>query len=73
MPGVSPAARQYINAFVSGHGVPAALIASMVKVACAAQAEHAHDPALVLARMNRALCARRATASCTSSTTCSCR
>jgi len=40
---------------VSGHGVPAALIASMVKVALAAQAEHASDPAAVLAGMNRVL------------------
>jgi sigma-B regulation protein RsbU (phosphoserine phosphatase) len=40
---------------VSGHGVPAALIASMVKVALAAQVEHAADPAAVLAGMNRIL------------------
>lgn len=40
---------------VSGHGVPAALIASMVKVALAAQAEHASDPAAVLAGLNRIL------------------
>src|SRR5215218_3306712 len=40
---------------VSGHGVPAALIASMVKIALAAQAEHASDPAAVLAGMNRIL------------------
>ncbi|MEA2564484.1 MAG: phosphoserine phosphatase RsbU/P [Acidobacteriota bacterium] len=40
---------------VSGHGVPAALIASMVKVALAAQAGHASDPAAVLAGMNRIL------------------
>ena len=40
---------------VSGHGVPAALIASMVKVALAAQAGHAADPAAVLAGMNRIL------------------
>jgi sigma-B regulation protein RsbU (phosphoserine phosphatase) len=41
---------------VSGHGVPAALIASMVKIALAAQAGHANDPSLVMAGMNRALC-----------------
>lgn len=41
---------------VSGHGVPAALIASMVKVALAAQTGHAHDPAAVLEGMNRILC-----------------
>jgi len=38
---------------VSGHGVPAALIASMIKVAVAAQADHAASPGQVLTRMNR--------------------
>jgi sigma-B regulation protein RsbU (phosphoserine phosphatase) len=38
---------------VSGHGVPAALIASMIQVAAAAQAEHAASPARVLSGMNR--------------------
>src|SRR5436305_2808609 len=38
---------------VSGHGVPAALIASMVKVAAAAQAEQAASPARVLTGMGR--------------------
>ena len=42
---------------VSGHGVPAALVASMVKIALAVQDEMA-DPGLVLTRMNRALCGR---------------
>jgi sigma-B regulation protein RsbU (phosphoserine phosphatase) len=41
---------------VSGHGVPAALVASMVKLAFAAQAEHASNPAAVLGAMNRMLC-----------------
>ena len=36
----------------SGHGVPAALISSMVKVAISAQALHASDPAKVLIAMN---------------------
>jgi serine phosphatase RsbU (regulator of sigma subunit) len=40
---------------VSGHGVPAALIASMVKVAAAAQRPHAEDPARVLAGIHLAL------------------
>jgi phosphoserine phosphatase RsbU/P len=40
---------------VSGHGVPAALIASMVKVALAAQRKRADRPAEVLAGMNEAL------------------
>jgi sigma-B regulation protein RsbU (phosphoserine phosphatase) len=41
---------------VSGHGVPAALIASMVKMAASAQRTHAAHPAQVLAGMNAALC-----------------
>jgi sigma-B regulation protein RsbU (phosphoserine phosphatase) len=40
---------------VSGHGVPAALVASMVKVAIAAQFEHADDPAKVMAGLNSVL------------------
>jgi len=43
---------------VSGHGVPAALIASMVKIAFAAQADHARDPARVITGMNHALCGK---------------
>ena len=43
---------------VSGHGVPAALVASMVKVAIAAQAEHADDPARVMAGLNSILCGK---------------
>jgi len=43
---------------VSGHGVPAALIASMVKVAFASQAEHATDPAQVLNGMNQVFCGK---------------
>jgi phosphoserine phosphatase RsbU/P len=45
---------------VSGHGVPAALIASMVKVAFAAERQHADSPAAVLAGMNETLCGRLA-------------
>jgi sigma-B regulation protein RsbU (phosphoserine phosphatase) len=41
---------------VTGHGVPAALIASMVKVAFSSQQEHANAPGRVLAEMNRVLC-----------------
>jgi len=40
---------------VSGHGVPAALIASMLKVAFAGQSDHACDPAAILAGLNLAL------------------
>ncbi|HEX6973175.1 MAG TPA: PP2C family protein-serine/threonine phosphatase [Vicinamibacterales bacterium] len=48
-----------IVADVSGHGVPAALIASMVKVAFAsAAAEHGSDPAAVLASINTTLCGK---------------
>jgi len=40
---------------VSGHGVPAALIASMLKVAFAGQSDHACDPAAILAGLNASL------------------
>src|SRR3989442_4292610 len=43
---------------VTGHGVPAALIASMLKVAFAGQTAHAEEPASVLAGLNRALCGK---------------
>jgi serine phosphatase RsbU (regulator of sigma subunit) len=43
---------------VSGHGVPAALIASMVKIAVSAQLPHAEDPARVLSGMNDILCGK---------------
>ena len=41
---------------VSGHGVPAAMIASMVKMAAASQRDNAALPAQFLAGMNAALC-----------------
>jgi phosphoserine phosphatase RsbU/P len=41
---------------VSGHGVPAALIASMVKVAVQAQRGRQDEPAALLAGVNQALC-----------------
>jgi sigma-B regulation protein RsbU (phosphoserine phosphatase) len=41
---------------VSGHGVPAALIASMVKLAAAAQRAHATDPSAFLSHINAILC-----------------
>jgi sigma-B regulation protein RsbU (phosphoserine phosphatase) len=43
---------------VSGHGVPAALIASMVKVALVAQMPHGDDPARVLTGLNQIFCGR---------------
>ena len=41
---------------VSGHGVPAALIASMVKLAATTQRANAADPSGLLSGMNAALC-----------------
>jgi phosphoserine phosphatase RsbU/P len=41
---------------VTGHGLPAALIASMLKVALRAQSAHASEPAKVLSGLNQALC-----------------
>jgi serine phosphatase RsbU (regulator of sigma subunit) len=43
---------------VSGQGMPAALIASMLKIALAAQVTHAADPAQVLLGLNKALCGK---------------
>lgn len=43
---------------VSGHGLPAALIASMLEVALTAQSPHAFDPARVLAGLNQSLCGK---------------
>ena len=53
---VGPSAVGVLVADVSGHGIPAALVASMVKVAFQAQAERASDPAAVLSAMNEVLC-----------------
>ena len=43
---------------VSGHGMPAALIASMLKIALAAQSANACDPARVLSGLNQSLCGK---------------
>ncbi|HTQ97579.1 MAG TPA: SpoIIE family protein phosphatase, partial [Candidatus Acidoferrum sp.] len=43
---------------VSGHGLPSALIASMLQVALTAQKTHASEPAKVLAGLNHALCGK---------------
>ena len=43
---------------VSGHGLPAALIASMLQVALSAQVVHASEPAKVLSGLNKALCGK---------------
>jgi phosphoserine phosphatase RsbU/P len=53
---IGPSSIGILVADVSGHGVPAALVASMVKVAFSAQADHADDPAEVLSAMNQVLC-----------------
>jgi serine phosphatase RsbU (regulator of sigma subunit) len=41
---------------VTGHGVPAALVASMVKVAFSSQADYASDPAHVISALNQVMC-----------------
>jgi phosphoserine phosphatase RsbU/P len=43
---------------VTGHGVPAALIASMLKVAFSVQTEYAQHPERVLIGLNQALCGK---------------
>src|ERR1700734_2620467 len=43
---------------VSGHGLPAALIASMLQVALTAQTSHVSEPGKVLAGLNQALCGK---------------
>ena len=43
---------------VSGHGVPASLISSMVKIAFSSQLPHASNPAKVLAGINHTLCGK---------------
>ena len=53
---LGPSQLGILVADVAGHGVPAALVASMVKLAFSAQADQAHDPGHVLGAMNRILC-----------------
>ena len=53
---IGPSALGILVVDVMGHGVPAALVASMVKLAFAAQADRAQDPAAVLTGMNQILC-----------------
>lgn len=43
---------------VSGHGVPAALIASMLKMSFASHAGEAADPAQLLTKLNAAMCGK---------------
>ena len=53
---IGPSTLGILVADVMGHGIPAALVASMVKLAFTAQTEHARDPAAVLTSMNQILC-----------------
>jgi serine phosphatase RsbU (regulator of sigma subunit) len=53
---LDPARTGILVADVSGHGIPAALVASMVKLAFTTAADESHDPAQVLSAINRALC-----------------
>ncbi len=55
-PTVSPNCIGVLVADVMGHGVPAALVASMVKVAVSSQHEHDGEPASVIAGLNTVLC-----------------
>jgi sigma-B regulation protein RsbU (phosphoserine phosphatase) len=52
---LGPSRLGVLVADVSGHGVPAALVASMVKLAFSMAADQAGDPARVLETMNRVL------------------
>ncbi len=54
--GVGEGRAGILIADVSGHGVPAALIASMVKMAASSGREDAAEPGRLLEGMNRALC-----------------
>ena len=54
--GTGPQQTGLLIADVSGHGVPAALIASMVKLAASSQKANAASPAKLLEGMNSALC-----------------
>jgi serine phosphatase RsbU (regulator of sigma subunit) len=47
-----------LMADVSGHGLPSALIASMLQVALTAQSANASEPAKVLSGLNQALCGK---------------
>ncbi len=55
-PIVSESQAGLLIADVAGHGIPAALIASMVKLAAVSQHAHASDPAAFLAGVNAVLC-----------------
>lgn len=48
----SPAGVGYLMADVSGHGIPAALIAAMLKIAFATQQKHISEPAVLMSNLN---------------------
>ena len=55
-PAVRPNCIGVLVADVMGHGVPAALVASMIKVAASTQRGHDDEPACVIAGLNAVLC-----------------
>jgi sigma-B regulation protein RsbU (phosphoserine phosphatase) len=55
---VDPNRTGFLVADVTGHGVPAALVSSMIKVAMQSVMPSAHDPQEVLRELNRILCAQ---------------
>jgi|SRR6516165_1896397 len=55
-PVIQPGCLGIVVADVTGHGVPAALVASMVKVSVSAHADVGAEPGKVLAGLNSALC-----------------
>ena len=55
-PTVGPNCIGVLVADVKGHGVPAALVASMVKVAVSSQLERNGEPASIIAGLNTVLC-----------------
>jgi len=55
-PLVTPKGVDLLVADVMGHGVPAALVASMVKVAVSTGLDRTHEPANIIAGLNNTLC-----------------
>jgi sigma-B regulation protein RsbU (phosphoserine phosphatase) len=55
-PSMQPDKLRVLVADVMGHGVPAALVASMVKVAASVQSGQSSEPAEIIARLNKTLC-----------------
>jgi len=53
---IGPSCVGILVADVMGHGIPAALVASMAKLAFSLQIGRAHDPSAVLTSMNQILC-----------------